>query len=65
MSIACTAFSFGSADGNGAAGAIEGAESAAGGEASAGAVGAFARNDDGGPVSVRIESSTGVSFADG
>jgi len=62
MSIACTAFSLGPAGGAEDTGGVDGAD------AGGGAVvvdGDLLRNDDGGPVRVRMESSAGLSFTKG
>ena len=62
MSIAWTAVNFGAVDGGDAA-AFEPVVICAGGFVSGG--GAFGCSDAGGPVKVRIESSTGFSFGAG
>src|ERR1700693_5024813 len=62
MSIACTAVNFGADVGDETA-AIGGVGVCIGGFVAGG--GALTRSDDGGPVSVRIELSAGVSFVAG
>ncbi len=62
MSIAWTAVNFGPGAGEGGAAAVEGVEICEGGFVSGGG---FRCNDEGGPVSAWIESSTGVSLAEG
>src|SRR6266404_9938010 len=62
MSIASTAVNFGPLAAGGAAAAVGGVETCAGGFVAAGGL---ERNDDGGPTKLRIESSSGVSFGVG